>query len=218
MDFMTGKAWDRIRPRMSATDFKPMDIVQLACGSSIVITKLNPNRPANKYSGVLVNGGKEYIFGDKHKPVKVGVATADHPALKRLAIRQAEKAGRSRYEAGADLQGDRGGFSEKSVNDAAFEVAVFELVTKAYEKNSAAFASALESLRKVMEERGHHFAGITDLKTKQMAGRPDLKLTITDEAHTQRKPLFGRSDAGADWTEEQLASEMAVMRAEAMGS
>lgn len=67
---------------MSAEKFEVRDIVRISNGSRIIITGFNPTRPANKYRGVLENGhGKEYIFGDKHRPVWVGVAPIDHRAL-----------------------------------------------------------------------------------------------------------------------------------------
>lgn len=64
------------------------DIVRISNGDRIIITGFNSTRPRNKYRGVLETGpGKEYIFGDKHKPVVFGHAAADHPALLALARR-----------------------------------------------------------------------------------------------------------------------------------
>lgn len=62
--------------------FQVNDIVQLAGGQRLIVTEYKPSRPANPYLGVLVGGqGKEYKFGSKHCPRKVGVAPPDHPAL-----------------------------------------------------------------------------------------------------------------------------------------
>ena len=74
------------------TDHQVGDVVRLSNRSEIIITKLNENRPANKYSGVLVRGqGKEYIFGDKHRPVFVRKADPNHPALLALKVKLAAK-------------------------------------------------------------------------------------------------------------------------------
>lgn len=63
-------------------DFKRLDLVKLGNGQTLVVTGFHPNRPTNCYSGVLERGqGKEYVFGPKHRPVKVGTVTEDHPAL-----------------------------------------------------------------------------------------------------------------------------------------
>jgi hypothetical protein len=75
-----------MRPSVLATipktDFQRLDIVKLNSGQILVITGVHPNRPANKYSGVLERGqGKEYVFGDKFRPVKIGTADEGHPAL-----------------------------------------------------------------------------------------------------------------------------------------
>ncbi len=65
------------------------DIVRLAAGQTLIVTKIKHSRPANPYLGVLVGGqGKEYKFGPKHQPVKVGVAEPEHPALQALKLRQ----------------------------------------------------------------------------------------------------------------------------------
>ena len=61
---------------------KPLDIVRLGNGDDLVITQVKPNRPANPFCGVLVNGkGTEYKFGLKHRPTVIGVAESNHPAL-----------------------------------------------------------------------------------------------------------------------------------------
>ncbi len=65
-----------------AAPLQRLDRVRLGNGSIIIVTGFNPSRPLNKYRGVLENGqGKEYIFGDKHRPVKIGVADEGHPAI-----------------------------------------------------------------------------------------------------------------------------------------
>jgi hypothetical protein len=72
---------------------KVNDIVRIGNGSQLIITGISHTRPANPYLGVLVNGqGKQYKFGRKHNPVKVGEATPDHPALQALGQRKADKA------------------------------------------------------------------------------------------------------------------------------
>lgn len=59
-----------------------LDRVQLSNGQILIVTGYHANRPANCYSGVLENGqGKEYLFGAKHRPIKLGVVTEGHPAL-----------------------------------------------------------------------------------------------------------------------------------------
>ncbi len=66
------------------TDYKPLDRVRLGNGQTLIIVALNPERPANKYSGILERGqGKDYIFGDKHNPVFLGTVTEEHPAVQR---------------------------------------------------------------------------------------------------------------------------------------
>lgn len=78
---------------MSAEILELHDIVRIGNGDRIIITAFNHNRPANKYSGVLEKGmGKEYIFGHKHRPVYVGHADHDHPALVALRNRKADRA------------------------------------------------------------------------------------------------------------------------------
>lgn len=61
---------------------KRLDRVRISNGSVLIVTGYHPNRPLNCYSGVLERGqGKEYVFGKKHRPEKLGVVTEDHPAL-----------------------------------------------------------------------------------------------------------------------------------------
>ena len=70
-------------------DIKIHDIVRLANGHQFIITGINPKRPVNLFSGVLVNGqGAEYKFGPKHRPVVIGHAPANHPALISLTVRK----------------------------------------------------------------------------------------------------------------------------------
>jgi hypothetical protein len=70
-------------------DVKIHDIVRLANGHQFIITGINPKRPVNLFSGVLVNGqGAEYKFGAKHRPVVIGHAPANHPALISLNVRK----------------------------------------------------------------------------------------------------------------------------------
>lgn len=60
----------------------------------LIITEVNPHKPANLYTGVKVRGqGKPYIFGLRHNPVKVGVAPENHPALVALSNRKAQRGG-----------------------------------------------------------------------------------------------------------------------------
>ena len=60
----------------------------------IIVTGYNPNRPLNCYTGVMEKGhGKEYIFGEKHRPVKIGIVSESHPALLAKAGRTAAKNG-----------------------------------------------------------------------------------------------------------------------------
>jgi len=80
---------------------KVMDIVRIGSGQEIIITEVNPHKPKNLYSGVLTKGqgnltkgqGKQYVFGPKHNPRKIGVAAENHPALRALDGRKAEKGG-----------------------------------------------------------------------------------------------------------------------------
>jgi hypothetical protein len=70
------------------------DIVRLSNGDKMVVTQVKPNRPANPFCGVLVNGlGAEYKFGGKHKPVVVGHADENHPALVANRLRLQVRAG-----------------------------------------------------------------------------------------------------------------------------
>ena len=58
------------------------DIVRLSNGSELIITEVKLSRPANPYLGVLVNGrGTVYKFGPRNKPVVIGIADDNHPAL-----------------------------------------------------------------------------------------------------------------------------------------
>lgn len=68
----------------AADTFHTGDIVALSDGRGprLIVTGYHPNRPANCWSGVKEKGqGKEYVFGSKHRPVKVGEADETHPAL-----------------------------------------------------------------------------------------------------------------------------------------
>lgn len=80
------------------------DIVRLAGGQQLIIVEIIPSRPANPYLGVLVNGqGKEYKFGYKHRPHKIGVAPQDHPALLARQDRKVAKGGiNAQYKIVAD--------------------------------------------------------------------------------------------------------------------
>lgn len=75
------------RNGMSATTFEStrlqrLDRVKLGNGSVLIVTGYRANAPVNCYTGVLENGqGKEYVFGPRHRPVKLGVVTEGHPAL-----------------------------------------------------------------------------------------------------------------------------------------
>jgi hypothetical protein len=62
--------------------FQRLDLVRLGNGQKIIVTGYHPNRPKNCYSGVLEKGqGKEYVFGARHRPVKIGTVQEGHPAL-----------------------------------------------------------------------------------------------------------------------------------------
>ena len=83
-------------PRTSVTEFdiKVHDIVRLANGHRFIITGINPKRPVNMFTGVLVNGqGAEYKFGPKHRPHVIGHAPANHPALISLSVRKGNAIG-----------------------------------------------------------------------------------------------------------------------------
>ena len=70
------------------------DIVRLLNGDQMIITQIRSSRPANPICGVLVSGkGAEYKFGPRLKPVVIGKAQQDHPALVALRARHAERAG-----------------------------------------------------------------------------------------------------------------------------
>lgn len=72
----------------TTTILKKHDIVRIGNGDMLIITEVNPHKPANKYSGVLVNGqGKQYAFGARHRPVYEGHAEPNHPALMAHAAR-----------------------------------------------------------------------------------------------------------------------------------
>lgn len=62
------------------------DIVQLGSGAQLIVVEIIRSRPANPYLGVKVNGqGARYKFGPKHRPVVIGKADANHPALRAMA-------------------------------------------------------------------------------------------------------------------------------------
>lgn len=68
--------------------FERLDRVKLGNGHVMIVTEYNPHKPANCYTGVLENGtGKQYVFGPKHRPVKLGTVNEGHPALLNLATR-----------------------------------------------------------------------------------------------------------------------------------
>lgn len=72
-------------PTRTITNHQVGDLVRLGNGHELIVTQVNPNRPANKYLGVKVNGhGTEYKFGDKHRPTFVRKADPNHPALQAL--------------------------------------------------------------------------------------------------------------------------------------
>lgn len=84
----------QVPPSRSEVRFQRLDLVQLGAGQRIIVTGYHPNRPKNCYSGVLEGGqGKEYVFGAKHRPVKVGTVTEGHPALLNNQSRSQLKAG-----------------------------------------------------------------------------------------------------------------------------
>jgi hypothetical protein len=68
-------------------EIKLYDIVRLDIGNRVnkdimIVTNIKPNRPTNPLCGILLNGkGAEYSFGPKHKPVVIGTAPENHPAL-----------------------------------------------------------------------------------------------------------------------------------------
>ncbi len=72
---------------------KRLDRVKLRNGQVFIVTGYHPNRPQNCYSGVLENGqGKEYVFGRKHCPTKIGEVSEGHPALLNNATRRGASA------------------------------------------------------------------------------------------------------------------------------
>jgi hypothetical protein len=75
-------------PTTPISEIKLFDIVRLyGDRQQMVVVDIKPNRPANPFVGVLVNGqGAQYKFGYKHRPTVVGHANPDHPAL--IAMRQ----------------------------------------------------------------------------------------------------------------------------------
>ena len=71
-----------------------LDRVRIGNGDVLIVTGYRPNAPVNCYTGVLENGkGKEYVFGPKHRPVKLGVVEESHPALQASQDRKEAKAG-----------------------------------------------------------------------------------------------------------------------------
>ncbi len=72
-----------------ASDLDRLDRVRISSGQIFIVTK-RTGRPANCWAGVLETGhGKEYIFGPKHRPIKLGVVTEDHHALRLNTARKA---------------------------------------------------------------------------------------------------------------------------------
>ena len=70
------------RPTTTLAEIKIHDIVQLYGDRLLIVVDIKPNRPANPFVGVLVNGqGAQYKFGPRHRPKVVGHAQSDHPAL-----------------------------------------------------------------------------------------------------------------------------------------
>ncbi len=79
---------------LNRSSFAINDIVRISNGSRLIITAMNPNRPANCWSGIKERGsGKVYCFGVRHRPVRVGVAPENHPALLAMRGRQAVRGG-----------------------------------------------------------------------------------------------------------------------------
>lgn len=78
---------------MSSVDVNVHDIVRISSGQELIVTGFDSRRPANPLTGVLTTGfGKEYKFGAKHRPVVIGKATPDAPALQMM---QAKVVGKS---------------------------------------------------------------------------------------------------------------------------
>lgn len=71
-----------------------LDRVKISNGSVLIVTGYRPQAPVNCYTGVLENGqGKEYVFGPKHRPVKLGVVDEGHPALLNNKTRKVSRQG-----------------------------------------------------------------------------------------------------------------------------
>jgi len=74
------------------SDLQRLDRVRISNGDVLIVTGTRSQGVANLWSGVKENGlGKEYIFGPKHRPEKIGVVTEDHKALKAMASRKEDK-------------------------------------------------------------------------------------------------------------------------------
>ncbi len=68
--------------------FQRLDLVRLANGSEMIVTDIKRTRPANPYVGVKPRGnGRQYKFGPKHGPEKIGTVDESHPALIALSAR-----------------------------------------------------------------------------------------------------------------------------------
>lgn len=68
-----------------------LDLVRLPGGQELIVTKYLPSSPVNCYEGVKPKGlGKPYVFGPKHRPVKIGTVNEDHPALVALKGRRGD--------------------------------------------------------------------------------------------------------------------------------
>ncbi len=77
------------------TNIKLNDIVRLSNGDEFIITNIKPNRPVNPLCGVKVNGkGAEYRFGSKHRPIIIGCAQDNHPALIAMKSKRINRGGR----------------------------------------------------------------------------------------------------------------------------
>lgn len=73
-------------------NYKRLDKVRLSNGHVLIITGVDLNRWANPLRGVNERGqGKEYVFGAKHCPVKIGVVSEDHPALRMSKTRAVDR-------------------------------------------------------------------------------------------------------------------------------
>jgi hypothetical protein len=70
------------KPTTTIYEIKLFDIVQINGGSQMIVTEIKPSRPSNPFIGIKINGqGAQYKFGHIHRPVVVGHAEPDHPAL-----------------------------------------------------------------------------------------------------------------------------------------